>query len=175
MAEAHAERKRSKQDRDEADGLKEHWFPSRLKFAGDSGAVSAAMEALLYLTSMLIKPAVNKAMDQLSTTFSALADPTRRAILARLARGSATVGELAEPFAISAPAISRHLKVLEQAKLIRREVEAQKRRCHLRPEALKQLAEWTETYRQFWSDRLDGLESYLDAVAAERRKSEKKE
>jgi DNA-binding transcriptional ArsR family regulator len=124
---------------------------------------------------MLINMTVNEAMDQLSTTFTALADPTRRAILARLARGSATVGELAEPFAISAPAISRHLKVLEQAKLIRREVEAQKRRCHLRPEALKQLAEWMETYRQFWNERLDSLESYLDAVAVERRKSEKKE
>ena len=69
-------------------------------------------------------------MDSLTATFTALADPTRRAILGRLAQGGATVGELAEPFAISAPAISRHLKVLEQAKLIRREVEAQKRRCH---------------------------------------------
>jgi DNA-binding transcriptional ArsR family regulator len=107
-------------------------------------------------------------MDQLSTTFTALADPTRRAILARLARGSATVGELAEPFAISAPAVSRHLKVLEQAKLIRREVEAQRRRCHLRPETLKQAAEWLEIYRQFWGERLDSLESYLDALAAER-------
>jgi DNA-binding transcriptional ArsR family regulator len=122
---------------------------------------------------MLINVVVNKAMDQLSTTFTALADPTRRAILARLARSSATVGELAEPFAISAPAISRHLKVLEQAKLIRREVEAQKRRCHLRPEALKHAAEWMETYSQFWSERLDSLESYLDAVAAEQRKPKK--
>jgi DNA-binding transcriptional ArsR family regulator len=112
-------------------------------------------------------------MDQLSTTFTALADPTRRAILARLTRGSATVGELAEPFAISAPAVSRHLKVLEQAKLIRREVEAQRRRCHLRPETLKQAAEWMEIYRQFWGERLDSLESYLDTLASERRKSEK--
>src|SRR6516164_10888007 len=114
-------------------------------------------------------------MDSLTTTFTALADPTRRAILGRLAHGSATVGELAKPFAISAPAISRHIKVLEQAKLIRREVEAQKRRCHLRLETLKQASEGMETYRQFWSERLDSLESYLDAVAAERRKSEKKE
>jgi DNA-binding transcriptional ArsR family regulator len=113
-------------------------------------------------------------MDQLSTTFTALADPTRRAILARLARGSATVGELAEPFAISGPAVSRHLKVLEQAKLIRREVEAQKRRCHLRPETLKQAAEWIEMYQQFWNVRLDSLESYLDALAAKRRGSKKK-
>jgi DNA-binding transcriptional ArsR family regulator len=114
------------------------------------------------------------AMDQLSTTFTALADPTRRAILARLAQGSATVGELAAPFAISGPAVSRHLKVLEQAKLIRREVEAQKRRCHLRPETLKQAAEWIEMYRQFWNVRLDSLESYLDALAAKRRGSKKK-
>jgi len=113
-------------------------------------------------------------MDQLSTTFTALADPTRRAILARLAQGSATVGELAEPFAISGPAVSRHLKVLEQAKLIRREVEAQKRRCHLRHETLKQAAEWIEMYRQFWNVRLDSLESYLDALAAKRRSSKKK-
>ena len=112
-------------------------------------------------------------MDQLTATFTALADPTRRAILARLARGSATVGELAEPFAISAPAISRHLKVLEEAKLIRREVEAQKRRCHLRPETLKAAAEWLEIYRQFWGERLDSLESYLDALAAGRRESKK--
>jgi DNA-binding transcriptional ArsR family regulator len=113
-------------------------------------------------------------MDQLSTTFTALADPTRRAILARLAQGSATVGELGEPFAISGPAVSRHLKVLEQAKLIRREVEAQKRRCHLRPEALKQAAEWIEMYRQFWNVRLDSLESYLDALAAKRQAPKKK-
>ena len=110
---------------------------------------------------MLINKKVKDVMDQLSTTFTALADPTRRAILARLAKSSATVGELAEPFAISAPAVSRHLKVLEQARLIRREVEAQKRRCHLRPEALKQVAAWMETYREFWADRLDSLESYL--------------
>jgi DNA-binding transcriptional ArsR family regulator len=113
-------------------------------------------------------------MDQLSITFTALADPTRRAILARLAKGSATVGELAGPFAISGPAISRHLKVLEQAKLIRREIEAQKRRCYLRPEGLKQAAEWIEIYRQFWNERLDDLESYLDAVAAKQRGSKKK-
>jgi DNA-binding transcriptional ArsR family regulator len=112
-------------------------------------------------------------MDQLSTTFTALADPTRRAILARLAQGSATVGELAEPFAISAPAVSRHLKVLEQARLIRREIEAQKRRCHLRPEALKQLAEWMETYREFWADRLDSLESYLETLAPKQQQSNK--
>ena len=101
-------------------------------------------------------------MDLLSTTFSALSDPTRRSILARLARGSATVNELAEPFRISLPAISRHLKVLEGAGLIRREVEAQKRRCHLRPEALVAVNDWIETHRRFWNDSLDALETYLD-------------
>src|SRR5215469_10891417 len=106
---------------------------------------------------MLIKTPVNKAMDQLSPTFSALADPTRRAILARLARSSATGGELAEPFAISAPAISRHLKVLEQAKLIRREVEAPKRPCYLHPEALTQASQCMATSRQFWSERVYSL------------------
>ena len=106
-------------------------------------------------------------MDSLTTTFTALADPTRRAILERLVQGSATVGELAEPFAISAPAISRHIKVLEQAKLIRREVEAQKRRCHLRPETLKQVSEWVETYRRFWTERLDNMETYLAALASQ--------
>jgi len=106
-------------------------------------------------------------MDSLTTTFTALADPTRRAILGRLVQGSATVGELAEPFAISAPAISRHLKVLEQAKLIRREVEAQKRRCHLRPETLKQASEWMETYRRFWTERLDNMETYLATLASQ--------
>lgn len=101
-------------------------------------------------------------MDPLSTTFSALSDPTRRSILARLAQGSATVNELAEPFRISLPAISRHLKVLEGAGLIRREVEAQKRRCHLRPEALAAANDWIETHRRFWSESFDALESYLD-------------
>jgi len=104
-------------------------------------------------------------MDSLTTTFTALADPTRRAILGRLAHGSATVGELAKPFAISAPAISRHIKVLEQAKLIRREVEAQKRRCHLHLETLKQASEWMETYRRFWTERLDNMETYLATLA----------
>lgn len=108
-------------------------------------------------------------MDLLSTTFSALSDPTRRSILARLASGSATVNELAEPFRISLPAISRHLKVLEGAGLIRREVEAQKRRCYLQPDALLAANEWIETHRRFWTESLDSLESYLD----DRKKSSK--
>lgn len=101
-------------------------------------------------------------MQNLDATFSALADPTRRAIISRLADGSATVNELAEPFDISLPAISRHLKVLEGAGLISREVEAQKRRCRLRPEALKQAEDWIENTRAFWNERFDALEAYLD-------------
>jgi DNA-binding transcriptional ArsR family regulator len=113
-------------------------------------------------------------MDSLSTTFSALSDPTRRSILARLARGSATVNELAEPFHISLPAISRHLKVLEGAGLIRREVEAQKRRCFLQPNALSAVNDWIETHRQFWNESFDALEVYLDNHQ-DTTKSEKQE
>lgn len=87
---------------------------------------------------------------QLDFTFAALADPTRRAILARLARGDATVGELAEPFAMSQPAISKHLKVLERAGLISRGREAQRRPCHLEPAALKTASEWLGSYRAYW-------------------------
>ncbi len=100
-------------------------------------------------------------MNQLDATFSALADPTRRAIVVRLASGSATVNELAAPFDISLPAISRHLKVLEGAELIYREIEGQKRRCHLRPETLKCAEDWIEQHRRFWSQSLDKLEAYL--------------
>src|SRR5688500_19365311 len=99
--------------------------------------------------------------DTLSTTFAALADPTRRAILARLARGAATVNELAEPFRISLPAVSRHLKVLETARLIRREREAQWPRCRLTAEPLREAAGWVEQYRAFWDDRLDALADFL--------------
>ncbi len=101
-------------------------------------------------------------MDQLSATFSALADPTRRAILARLAKGEATVGELAEPFAVSLPAISRHLRVLQSAGLIERRVDAQWRMCSLRAEPLKEVAEWIERYRRFWEARFDRLAQYLE-------------
>jgi DNA-binding transcriptional ArsR family regulator len=99
--------------------------------------------------------------DTLSATFSALADPTRRAILARLALGTATVNELAQPFAISLPAISRHLKVLERARLITREREAQWRRCRLAPQPLKAAADWVERYRVFWEARFDALDRLL--------------
>ncbi len=100
--------------------------------------------------------------DTLSSTFAAIADPTRRAILARLKRGSASVNELAEPFAISLPAVSRHLKVLERARLIARERDAQWRRCRLTATPLKAAAEWMGQYRAFWEARFDALESFLE-------------
>ena len=100
-------------------------------------------------------------MDKLSQTFQALADPTRRAILARLAAGECSAGELAAPFAISQPAVSRHLKVLERAGLISRGREAQYRPCRLEPQALQDLDKWLEAYRQLWQARLDRLEAYL--------------
>jgi DNA-binding transcriptional ArsR family regulator len=105
--------------------------------------------------------------DPLSTTLSALADPTRRAILARLARGEATVLELAEPFDISLPAISRHLKVLERAGLITRGRDAQWRPCRLEPEPLKDVTMWLEQYRQLWDERFDRLDEYLRKVQAQ--------
>lgn len=104
------------------------------------------------------------AADPLSATFAALSDPTRRAILARLAQGPATVGELAEPFAISAPAISRHLKVLEHANLIRRVKEAQWRRCRLEPERLRQAADWIVQYRRFWEGQFESLAGFIDTL-----------
>lgn len=102
--------------------------------------------------------------DQLSRTFEALAAPTRRAILARLAQGPATVGELAAPFEMSLPAVSRHLKVLEQAGLIRRERRAQWRRCHLEPAALAEAGAWIERQRTFWEARFDALARYLETA-----------
>ena len=110
--------------------------------------------------------------DPLSATFSALADPTRRAILARLALGTATVNELAEPFDISLPAVSRHLKVLERARLITREREAQWRHCRLAPVPLKAAADWVERYRAFWEARFDALESFF--AREQPRKDEKR-
>ncbi|MGE3149774.1 MAG: ArsR/SmtB family transcription factor [Pseudorhodoplanes sp.] len=104
--------------------------------------------------------------DRLSAAFSALADPTRRAILARLALGETSVSDLAEPFDISLPAISRHLKVLEQAGLIARGREAQWRPCRIEPSALKQVDDWLERYRRFWEIRLDRLEDYLAELQA---------
>lgn len=102
--------------------------------------------------------------DPLNATFSALADPTRRAILARLALGEASVGELADPFDISLPAVSRHLKVLERAHLIVREKDAQWRRCHLTPQALQDVSDWVLQYKRFWESRFDSLANYLDGI-----------
>jgi len=99
--------------------------------------------------------------DRLSTTFSALADPTRRAILARLIAGEVSVTELAEPFAMSLPAVSKHLKVLERAGLIKRSREAQWRPCRLVAGPLKDAADWLEHYRHFWEESLDRLDDYL--------------
>jgi DNA-binding transcriptional ArsR family regulator len=103
-------------------------------------------------------------MDRLSTTFAALADPTRRAILARLMQGETTVGELARPFDISGPAISRHLRVLESAGLIERRVDAQWRLCSLRGDTMREAADWLERYRAFWEESLDRLADYLEAM-----------
>ncbi|RKN15719.1 transcriptional regulator [Micromonospora musae] len=100
--------------------------------------------------------------DPVSTVFAALADPTRRAILARLAAGEATVNELAAPFPVSVQAISKHLNVLERAGLIVRTREAQWRRCRLEPAPLRTLAEWVDQYRKLWADRYDTLDAYLD-------------
>jgi DNA-binding transcriptional ArsR family regulator len=101
------------------------------------------------------------AVDPLSVTFSALADPTRRGILARLAQGKATVGELAQPFDISGPAITKHLKVLELAGLIQRGRDAQWRPCQLQAAPLEHAAQYLESYRQFWSESFDRLTDYL--------------
>jgi DNA-binding transcriptional ArsR family regulator len=100
-------------------------------------------------------------MNTLDHTFQALADPTRRAILARLALGSATVGELAEPFAISMPAVSRHLKVLEDASLIENKREGKHRRCSLKPEKLKDAFDHLERYARFWTGSFDRLDAFL--------------
>ena len=103
-------------------------------------------------------------MDQLSQTLSALADPTRRAILARLSEGEATVNELAAPFDISLPAVSRHLKVLEAAGLISRGREAQWRPCHLEAAPLKQLDGWLDAYRKYWEGSFDRMDAYLSQI-----------
>lgn len=104
------------------------------------------------------------AQDNLSSTFAALADPTRRAILARLASGEASVTELGKPFEMSLPAISKHLKVLEQAGLIVRGRNAQWRPCRLAPRPLKDAAEWLDEYRRFWEESFDRLDDYLSEL-----------
>ena len=111
--------------------------------------------------------------DRLSATFSALADPTRRAILARLALGETTVSELAKPFKMSGPAVSKHLKVLEQAGLIARSRHAQWRPCRLKPEALKPVDDWLAEYRRLWAERLDRLDDYLKTLRGKEGTSER--
>lgn len=110
-------------------------------------------------------------VDRLSATFSALADPTRRAILARLASGEATVKELAEPFEISMPAVTKHLKVLQRAGLISQGRHAQWRPCKLEAQPLQEVSDWVERYRQFWEQRLDRLEEYLRELQAKESNS----
>lgn len=112
------------------------------------------------------------ATDPLSVTFAALADPTRRAILARLAAGPATVKELTEPFPMSGPAISKHLRVLERAGLITRGRDAQWRPCHLAAGPLKDIVEWAETYRRFWDASYDRLDGYLAELMEQRQHTE---
>lgn len=112
--------------------------------------------------------------DRLSVTFAALADPTRRAILARLALGETSVTELAEPFDMSLPAVSKHLKVLERAGLIARGREAQWRPCRIEPRALKDVDDWLERYRGFWEQSLDRLEDYLRALQTKEKKRGRK-
>jgi DNA-binding transcriptional ArsR family regulator len=104
---------------------------------------------------------VSVAADSLSVTFAALADPTRRAILARLSSGQASVGELAEPFDMSLPAITKHLKVLQRAGLISRGREAQWRPCRLEARPMREVSQWVENYRRHWEQRLDRLDDYL--------------
>ena len=110
------------------------------------------------------------AADHLSATFSALADPTRRAILARLALGETSVSELAEPFDMSLPAVSKHLKVLEHAGLITRSREAQWRPCKIEPDALRGVDSWLEDYRRLWNERFDRLDGYLRELQAKEKK-----
>ncbi|MGB8324576.1 MAG: metalloregulator ArsR/SmtB family transcription factor [Candidatus Acidiferrum sp.] len=112
--------------------------------------------------------------DQLSSTFAALADPTRRAILARLIAGETSVTQLAEPFDISMPAISKHLKVLERAGLIARGREAQWRPCRLEARPLKDAADWIDHYRKFWMESFDRLDDYLQELKKDQLAKEKK-
>ncbi|OJU63714.1 MAG: transcriptional regulator [Armatimonadetes bacterium 55-13] len=108
-------------------------------------------------------------VDQLSVTFAALADPTRRAILARLAQGETSVKELAQPFEMSLPAVTKHLKVLENAGLVTKSRQAQWRPCRLEATPLREVADWVESYRRYWEQSLDRLESYLMELQAKEK------
>jgi DNA-binding transcriptional ArsR family regulator len=113
-------------------------------------------------------------MDSLDATFAALADPTRRAILARLAQGEASVGELAQPFNFALPTISRHLKVLEQARLIEKRKDAAWRRCRLRSKPLEEASKWIEKYTLFWISTLNSLEAFAEKKQRRRRRRPRK-
>jgi DNA-binding transcriptional ArsR family regulator len=123
---------------------------------------------------MYKKTASGLSPDQLSLTFAALADPTRRAILSRLAFGETSVTELAEPFAMSLPAVSKHLKVLERGGLVRRSREARWRPCRLEAAPLKEAADWVEDYRRFWEQSFDRLDDYLKTLQAKEKKPARK-
>jgi len=128
----------------------------------------------VYLANELFNQLVYHMADHLSATFAALADPTRRAILARLALGETTVGDLAEPFEMSLPAVSKHLKVLEHAGLISRGRDAQWRPCRLETQTLKEVDDWLERYRRIWEARLDRLEEYVRELQAKEKKRGRK-
>ncbi len=128
----------------------------------------------MYFTRRLINRKVSfMPVDPLSTTFAALADPTRRAILSRLALGETSVAELAKPFDISAPAVTKHLKVLQRAGLITQTRQAQFRPCRINPKPLREVAHWVEDYRQMWEQRLDRLEDYLHQLQAKQVRAKK--
>lgn len=115
------------------------------------------------------------ATDQLSMTFSALADPTRRTILSRLSHGESSVSELAEPFDVSMPAITKHLKVLEKAGLIERGRKAQWRPCKLKAEPLKDVSEWINQYKLFWEESFDRLDDYLQEMQSKEKQTRKRQ
>jgi DNA-binding transcriptional ArsR family regulator len=117
----------------------------------------------------MVKLVVKQQEDSLSRVFAALADPTRRAILSKLKKGETSVKNLAKPFEMSAPAVTKHLKVLENAGLISRSKDAQWRPCRLEASPLKEATDWLESYRQFWEDSLDRLEDYLDEIQGKKK------
>lgn len=123
----------------------------------------------MYFTNRLINQKVSMAADPLSMTFAALADPTRRAILARLTGGEASVSELAQPFDISLPAVTKHLKVLQRAGLISQGREAQWRPCRLEAKPMREASQWMESYRKHWEQRFDRLDEYLRGTAGRAR------
>jgi DNA-binding transcriptional ArsR family regulator len=129
-------------------------------------SIGDVINQMVYYICPVMRPALIMRESALDATFSALADPTRRAILTRLAHGPATVNELASPFNMSLPAVSKHLKVLERARLIQRGKEAQWRPCTLRVEPLKEADAWIEQYKRMWQDRFGRLDAYLMEVQA---------